>query len=260
VTVVLPIGRVGCGKTTLITTIYDQFQLGPFSGWMFAGSDTLLGFERRSWTSRSESGRETADTERTKVRLGERFLHLRLQDEGQAVEPVDLLLVDASGELFQRLVDYPDESPRLVSLVRADVVALLVDGEQIANAKGRHAVLHDAHMQLRAISEKQILKRGARLQLIVTKWDLIDAAGVSKEILHNQIVEAVLENLSGEVDIELLVTAARPLPLKVPWGFGCAEVLNSWLKPTITARVSPIATEPASNRQFDTYGHVVEAR
>src|SRR6266851_2539765 len=34
VTVVLPIGRVGCGKTTLITTIYDQFQLGPFSGWM----------------------------------------------------------------------------------------------------------------------------------------------------------------------------------------------------------------------------------
>src|SRR6266545_4833715 len=108
--VVVPVGPVGCGKSTLITTIYDQFQLGPFGGWLFAGSETLLAFEQRSFLSRTASGRATAGIERTSLSSGEQLVHLRLQDEGQVRAARDLLLADISGELFQSIADHPEQA------------------------------------------------------------------------------------------------------------------------------------------------------
>lgn len=252
VIVVVPVGHVGCGKTTLVTTIYDQFLLGPYAGWLFGGSSSLLGFERRSWDSRTASRRSVAEMERTKVREGERFLHLRLQDEGQQQAPKNLLIVDASGELFQRLADNPDEPPDLASLRRADIIAILVDGEQLADPKLGRAAMHDARMLLRAIVEKGLAPATARLQVVVTKWDLIDAAGIGRDELMRGINQAILRGQGGIGAIEVLITAARPLPQKVPWAFGCAALLGSWL-------VEPESPEPAaisrpdSKRQFDRF-------
>src|SRR5579872_6636824 len=39
-------GPVLCGKTTLLTSLYESFQSGGVSGCTFAGSNTLPAFER----------------------------------------------------------------------------------------------------------------------------------------------------------------------------------------------------------------------
>src|SRR6188768_15789 len=45
--VVLLAGPRESGKTTIITSLYESFQDAPFGGYSFAGSETLVGFERR---------------------------------------------------------------------------------------------------------------------------------------------------------------------------------------------------------------------
>ena len=58
--VVLFAGTADCGKTTLLATLHLLFQRGPFAGYNFAGSDTLVGFEDRVSLARTASGRTTA--------------------------------------------------------------------------------------------------------------------------------------------------------------------------------------------------------
>ena len=51
------VGEFDSGKTTLICALYDRFLKGGFAGYLFSGSHTLLGFEKRSHHSRVDSGR-----------------------------------------------------------------------------------------------------------------------------------------------------------------------------------------------------------
>ena len=46
--VIVPVGLVGVGKTTLLSEIYERFREGPFAGHRFAWSRTLHGFEQRA--------------------------------------------------------------------------------------------------------------------------------------------------------------------------------------------------------------------
>ena len=74
--VVLFAGTAGCGKTTLLASLYLLFQRGPFAGYNFAGSDTLVGFEERVSLARTASGRDAPTTPRTRV---SEYLHLRVR-------------------------------------------------------------------------------------------------------------------------------------------------------------------------------------
>src|SRR5438552_2319796 len=65
--VVLFAGTASCGKTTLLATLHLLFQQGPFAGYNFAGSDTLVGFEDRVSLTRTSSGRSAPTTPRTTV-------------------------------------------------------------------------------------------------------------------------------------------------------------------------------------------------
>lgn len=42
---VLILGPVGAGKTTLVSRIFDQFHDGSIGAWKFAGSETIVGYE-----------------------------------------------------------------------------------------------------------------------------------------------------------------------------------------------------------------------
>jgi ATPase subunit of ABC transporter with duplicated ATPase domains len=44
---ILIIGDTDSGKTTLLATLYDLFQIAPFKDYLFAGSLTQIGFETR---------------------------------------------------------------------------------------------------------------------------------------------------------------------------------------------------------------------
>src|SRR5436189_2638822 len=75
--VVVLAGPSGSGKTTILTSLFESFLEAPFGNFLFAGSRTLVGFERRCHDARIASGRTEAHTVHTQVEPTE-FLHLRL--------------------------------------------------------------------------------------------------------------------------------------------------------------------------------------
>src|SRR5258708_2931827 len=50
--VVLVAGPANSGKTTLLSCLYERFHFGMFAGFRFAGSKTLVGFEKRCFHAR----------------------------------------------------------------------------------------------------------------------------------------------------------------------------------------------------------------
>ena len=57
-------GAVDCGKTTLLSCVYEMFQGGPVDEKQFAGCHTLPAFERKCYLGRADSGNEEEDTGR----------------------------------------------------------------------------------------------------------------------------------------------------------------------------------------------------
>jgi hypothetical protein len=158
--------------------------------------------------------------------------------------------------LFKRLANYPDAPPDLASLGQADVACFLIDGAGLANRKERHATLHDARMLLRAIFEKHLIAPATRAQVVVTKWDLLSQLPEeSTERLTAEVRKAVLSDLPSTHQVELFITAARPRPREVPWAYGCATLLTSWLAEPPTQGTPSPDPAPASDRQFDKYLH-----
>jgi len=80
------IGPNDSGKTSLIASLYDLFQSGPVSGVSFAGSNTLIGFEKVCHLARAVSRRVKPHTQRTSVGADATFFHLDLHQEGTARE------------------------------------------------------------------------------------------------------------------------------------------------------------------------------
>jgi len=95
-------GLSNSGKTTTLTSLFNLFQNGPFGQFLFAGSRTMAGFERRSHESRTASGRTSEDTARTRFSEQHEFLHLKVQQQDQNKKSVDLIFTDISGEFFRR--------------------------------------------------------------------------------------------------------------------------------------------------------------
>lgn len=253
--VVAPLGPTECGKTTLLATIYDQFQLGPYAGWLFAGSETLIGFERRSFLSRTVSGAPVAGTERTRISEGEQFLHLRLQREAQDAEPVEVLLADVSGELFERVRDRPSTAADVAALQAADVLAVLIDGKRLSEPREHHSVLQDARMLLRAVMQARSGANPPAIEFIVTKWDVLVASGRSESDVKEEVTNTIGRNIiSADDPAEVYLTAARPGGRDVPWAYGCAPLLSAWLRPRDRHESDqPKPAPPDLRRHFDRY-------
>jgi len=132
---VLVAGPTGSGKTTILTSLYEAFLEAPFANYLFAGSQTLVGFERRCHEGRRESGRVAPDTTHTSMREGVRFLHLKLARHGrESLSRKHLLLSDISGELFKRLRDSSDAVKSIQSIRRANYLCIVIDGKKISAA------------------------------------------------------------------------------------------------------------------------------
>ena len=100
-TLVLPVGEVGTGKTTLLVELWSLLLLhGSIGGHSLAGSRTALAFEERAYYSRVESRADAATTIRT-YEADDGFLHLRIcRPDGSLRE---LLFADFTGEHFERI-------------------------------------------------------------------------------------------------------------------------------------------------------------
>lgn len=230
--VIVLAGEIECGKTTLLATIYEKFQAGPFAGYDFGGSQTLVAFEQKCFLARIASEQLSSDTERTKV-LDPEHLHLMVKKRnGKGASSTNLLFTDVSGELFRMIKDSSEECKKMAVLTRADHIAILLDGAQLADKKFRQKALQDCKGLLRSILEGGMIGKDTFVEIIYSKWDLIQPKKTRTE--HTDFVDASTDALKREFQTAVRKLQFFPIAsraqneVKYPLGYKISGLFRSW--------------------------------
>lgn len=230
--VIVVAGDRDSGKTTLVSSLFDKFQEGPFAGYLFAGCRTFRGLERRCFPSRVESERLHADTVRTTRGDGQSLLHLSLRTEKLDRPAQDLLLSDISGEFFRDACDSTDGCQQLKVLGRADHLALCLDGEKLASAGQRHEAFNTGKLLLQSALDAEMIGLHTFIDILFTKRDLIgDNAGTLNYLnnMRERFRHAFATRLGR---LRFFEIAARPEREGFPLAYGLDGVLPSWIEDT----------------------------
>ena len=255
------IGPNDAGKTSLVASVYDLLQDGPVANVSFAGSSTLVGFEKVCHDARVASRRDVPYTERTTQGAEATFFHLDLRQAESDV--ISLFIGDRSGEDYLAATDDLARAEDFFELRRADVVTLLVNGEHLASSEHRHQVKAITPQIVDALVEARSLRRGVRLAVVLTKKDSVLASTNSDRVQRDfdAMVDAITFNHSDYLGaIERFIVAASPKDsAKVKRGTGVDQLLLFWL----CSSVPPVPIQPSisiSSRMIDhlgEYGEVV---
>lgn len=226
--IILFAGTAKSGKTTLLASLFLLFQKGPFAGYLFSGSDTLIGYETRNYFALCASKRATPTTPRTVV---SEFLHLRVRMEDLSKPATDVLLCDLAGEDFRAAKDSSDDCKKLEVLRRADRVVLLVDGEKVADPANRKRAKNDPVTLLRNCLDSGMLDRQTAVDVLFTKWDLVEASAAKDDaVAYADHVGEEFHRLFAERvrAIRVARVAAHPFAADLPLGHGLADLFPSW--------------------------------
>lgn len=186
--VIVLVGDVDSGKTTLVSAIWELLNSGPLFGWSFAGSKTMVGFESRCFLSRSESENETPETQRTSRVEAGRFLHLAIKSMGK--ERQNLLIYDVTGESYQAANANSDDCKALPFFSRADHITVLIDGRKMCSITERLNEKTKIYRLLRRCLDCGAIGTDTCLSIGVSKWDTVaaclDRDNTSSFIDHTQ--------------------------------------------------------------------------
>jgi hypothetical protein len=249
--VIVLAGAVKSGKTTVLASIHEKFQEGDFAGYIFAGSDTLVGFERRCYLSRIASGRTEPATERSKPGFEQVLLHLKVREKELSGPVVNMLFQDISGETFRMARDSTEDCKRLQILRRADHVVLFIDGEKLAQDDKRQEAFMDAELLLRSCIESGMLGRKSFVEVLFSKVDLLKVQKPEEEEKVKRFQEHVKKTLNKRYmrelgSLRIFSVAARPITESMlPFGFGLKEIFSYWVETT------PIYVREKINHQDD---------
>lgn len=227
----LLLGPVASGKTTIETSLYQLFQEKPVENYYFAGSRSLQGFEQRAYYTRIKSKGSLPDTPRTKVDEEPTFLHLRLWNRDNDAT-TNLIFWDISGEAFSENIGKVDSVKKEFSFAeRADFVIGIIDGEKLCNKKTKNSVVSEIIQLLRTFLDSGVLGEGCVLQIVFSKYDLL-----IKEENYAEIIERAKNQINGYLEelsanIEYYCVAAMPSSAKdIQVGYGLSELLQRWCK------------------------------
>lgn len=202
--VILLIGPAKSGKTTLIARLLEQFERGPIGNWSFAGSQSLLGFMRRSYLAKQASGSPYATTLRTRhAEIETPWLHLRMHNGSRAQA---LLIADVSGEYFRNLASGADLGEASGIAERADHLVYLMDCATYLSPRTRQQVVISFRGMARRIAEGGLCATNAKHTILMTKFDCLEDADVAEGL------KAELEGIASMYldRAPVLVSAARP--------------------------------------------------
>ncbi len=230
-------GGVKSGKSTLLGTIYEKFYSGSFSTYRFAGSKTLLEFERICHDSRIASNRISSETERTKYTSDFRLLHLSVQNPNTS-KIVNMLFSDITGEIFDEIRDSADECRRHTILLRCDHFVLLLDGEKLSSPLTRGKVISDGVQIIRRLLDTEILGKQSLVDILFTKLDIVNAAERNDSGLKAYIEDIKLNKFqdpfSARVSkLNIRDIAARPdakYESGLDFGYGVEDLLSRWVE------------------------------
>ena len=227
----LLLGPVASGKTTIETSLYQLFQEKPVENYYFAGSRSLQGFEQRAYYTRIKSKGSLPDTPRTKVDEEPTFLHLRLWNRDNDAT-TNLIFWDISGEAFSENIGKVDSVKKEFSFAeRADFVIGIIDGEKLCNKKTKNSVVSEIIQLLRTFLDSGVLGEGCVLQIVFSKYDLL-----IKEENYAEIIERAKNQINGYLEelsanIEYYCVAAMSSSAKdIQVGYGLSELLQRWCK------------------------------
>lgn len=224
-------GPSDCGKTTLITTIYQKFQKGPIINYNFAGSETLQGFEQRAFLTRIDSNMGESQTPKTR-RGAFDVLHLKLFNS-KSGEFKNLLITDFSGEDYSSAIGNVDMMRREFGVIRsANVIFIIIDGDKISNNRLKFGEIENALDLLSTIIDAGLLSKYASIEVSISKFDVL----VSRVNEHDEI-ERLLKSIQTRFKerftnriskMKFSKTAAMPNEnKKIPVGYGIDEILVS---------------------------------
>jgi hypothetical protein len=232
--VIVLAGAADSGKTTCLASVYESFQRGTVGGYAFAGSHTLLGFERRCYLGRIASGRRSPDTARAPAGAAAPWLHLRVRAAAGGRPPKDLLLSEVPGDAFRLARDVTDECERLAAVRRADHLAVLIDGASLVSRHQRLPATNDAALFLRSCLDAGMLGPSSIVDVVFAKWDLVAVSAAAAEV--EAYVDAFADRTRHLVASRLsrlrfLRIASRPRPGSgLSFAHGLGDLVQSWVE------------------------------
>ena len=244
--VIAIIGPKGAGKTSLIASLYDLFQMGMVGDACCTGSETLHAFELACHDARAASRRDAPVMERTG--LGEvRFYHLDLVG-GPAGDGLALLMGDRAGEEYRAAADDVSDLPAFPEVSRADTLTVLVDGVRLLDTGARHNLRSEILLMLQALHDGGALRAGAQLVLALTKLDAVQASPHQARARNDfaALAAQVRQAFVAYGAIGTCEVAASPASDTVARGSGVADMLMRWAAPpTLPPAQRPEAPVPA---------------
>ncbi|MDC0679390.1 TRAFAC clade GTPase domain-containing protein [Sorangium atrum] len=253
-------GAEGSGKTTVLASIYERLNQGPFAGFRFAGSRSLPGFEEICHLNRLASGGVQPDTQRTRLTDETKYYHLVLRGTEPSAARRDVLLSAMSGELFRMAKDSLEDAERLTFLRRADTIVVLVDGERLAAVAQRTSAQADAADILESLLDAKLVSPNCQVEIVFSKLDRITAAGKAALEFLSKTQEKFEGKFRARVpNLAFKKIAARPAPSSEQENSdgGLAEAFVSWTRVAPPASLDKHHGGPAparDEREFSKFG------
>ena len=228
--VVALVGQAEAGKTSLIGEVYDAFQYGQYETLCFAGSRTLIAFEKICHKIRGTSRGSDLFEERTDLTPYPVLFHLLVAREKGKVQ--DILIADRSGETYRDMLDKPSLAAGCIELRRASVLNLLVDGARLTEPPERASVITECQQIMQTLAYSSLLEGCSRVNVVLTKLDAVDGSP-EKERSHSAF-ETIVNRVNsimpgGSEKLGVYKVAARPHNELYDKGFGVEALLNDWL-------------------------------
>lgn len=247
------IGPNDSGKTSLIAGVYDLLQEGPVSGAAFAGSSTLIGFEKICHLARAVSRRTVPHTERTSRGADATFFHLDLHQADVGL--TSLFIGDRSGEDYLAATDQISQAEQFFEIRRADCITLLVNGEQLVDSGLRHEVRAATPQIVDALIEARAIRKGCRLAIVLTKKDSVLASPHAERVQgdFDGLVASISRSHTAYLgEVKPFVVAASPKDCEqVERGEGVGDLLLFWLQASPPAPSAGEGTHPVFKRMID---------
>lgn len=260
-------GAEGSGKTTVLTSLYERLNQGPFAGFRFAGSRSILGFEEICHLNRLASGGTKPDTQRTIPAEEASYYHLTLKGIDGGARRRHVLLSAMSGELFRMAKDTREDAERLTYLRRADTIVVLIDGARLAVLEHRTNAWTEAASILGSFIDAELIGASCRVEFVFSKLDRVTAAGqVAIDFLDGakEKLEAKFRDRVPSLSFRRIAARPDPSISSKELEVSLADAFISWTTPRSSAAEGSrkLPPPPVGEREFSKFGwrHFAQSR